>query len=51
MARFDALFFDMDGTLVENGVLMPAAFQEGSATARIKMKKVAGVGSAPSRYR
>ncbi|MBQ4511683.1 MAG: HAD family hydrolase [Anaerolineaceae bacterium] len=31
MARFDALFFDMDGTLVENGVLMPGGFQQGFA--------------------
>ena len=28
MARFDALFFDMDGTLVENSSLMPAAFKQ-----------------------
>lgn len=31
MTDFDALFFDMDGTLVENGVLMPGAFQQGFA--------------------
>ncbi len=31
MADFDAVFFDMDGTLVENSRLMPAAFQEGFA--------------------
>lgn len=31
MARFDAIFFDMDGTLVENSRLMPAAFQQGFA--------------------
>ena len=29
MTGFDALFFDMDGTLVQNGVLMPGAFQQG----------------------
>ncbi len=29
MANFDAVFFDMDGTLVENSKLMPAAFQKG----------------------
>ena len=28
MAKFDALFFDMDGTLVENSSLMPAAFKK-----------------------
>lgn len=28
MADFDALFFDMDGTLVENSSLMPAAFKQ-----------------------
>ena len=38
MARFDALFFDMDGTLVENGVLMPAAFQEGFAEHGLKIE-------------
>ncbi|MBR6088953.1 MAG: haloacid dehalogenase-like hydrolase [Anaerolineaceae bacterium] len=31
MRNFDALFFDMDGTLVENSSLMPAAFQAGFA--------------------
>lgn len=31
MAQFDALFFDMDGTLVENTKLMPAAFQKAFA--------------------
>ena len=38
MARFDALFFDMDGTLVENGVLMPAAFQQGFAEHGLKIE-------------
>ena len=38
MVRFDALFFDMDGTLVENGVLMPAAFQEGFAKHGLKIE-------------
>ena len=33
MADFDALFFDMDGTLVENSSLMPAAFKQGFAEA------------------
>lgn len=33
MAEFDALFFDMDGTLVENSSLMPAAFKQGFAEA------------------
>ena len=28
MANFDALFFDMDGTLVENSSLMPGAFKQ-----------------------
>lgn len=31
MTDFDALFFDMDGTLVENGSLMPGAFQQAFA--------------------
>ena len=33
MAKYDALFFDMDGTLVENSSLMPSAFQQGFANA------------------
>ena len=33
MADFDAVFFDMDGTLVENSKLMPAAFQQAFAAA------------------
>ncbi len=33
MARFDALFFDMDGTLVESRSLARAAFHEGFAKA------------------
>lgn len=28
MVKYEALFFDMDGTIVENGSLMPAAFQK-----------------------
>jgi phosphoglycolate phosphatase-like HAD superfamily hydrolase len=38
MARFDAIFFDMDGTLVENGRLMPAAFQQGFAALGLKIE-------------
>ena len=45
MARFDALFFDMDGTMVENGVLMPAAFQEGFAGVGLKIEIVPWKGS------
>ena len=33
MAVFEAIFFDMDGTLVENTKLMPAAFQKAFAEA------------------
>ena len=33
MAEFDALFFDMDGTLVENSSLMPKAFRKAFADA------------------
>ena len=36
--KFDALFFDMDGTLVENGKLMPAAFQKGFANQGLKIE-------------
>ena len=38
MLKFDALFFDMDGTLVENGVLMPGAFQQGFANQGLKIE-------------
>ncbi|MBQ6517801.1 MAG: HAD hydrolase-like protein [Anaerolineaceae bacterium] len=38
MARFDALFFDMDGTLVENSSLMPGAFQQGFANQGLKIQ-------------
>ena len=38
MARFDALFFDMDGTLVENGALMPDAFQKGFANQGLRIE-------------
>ena len=31
MANFDAIFFDMDGTIVENSRLMPGAFKEAFA--------------------
>ena len=31
MARFDAIFFDMDGTLVDNSSLMPEAFRRAFA--------------------
>lgn len=38
MVRFDALFFDMDGTLVESSSLMPAAFQQGFACHGLKIE-------------
>ena len=38
MAGFDAIFFDMDGTLVENSSLMPAAFQKAFANAGFRIE-------------
>lgn len=38
MSRFEALFFDMDGTLVENSTLMPGAFQQGFADQGLKIE-------------
>ena len=43
--KFDALLFDMDGTLVQNAVLMPQAFQKGFARHGMNIELVPWRGS------
>ncbi len=50
MAKFEALFFDMDGTMVENGSLMPAAFQKAFGNAGLPIEIIPWRGSGATDY-